>query len=140
MTPNEAIPPGGTIWQPEKAPAGPVSVVVSSADGVAYVYRNGIEIGRASVRGLHVKGSYVYSALADVDSQGRRSWLSVASVGGNPPNIKALAGQVNLDQQFLANTRALITPGTSLILTDRPVSITTHSGPKLSILTTADVP
>jgi len=140
MTPNEAIPPGGTIWQPEKAPAGPVSVVVSSADGVAYVYRNGIEIGRASVRGLHVKGSYVYSALADVDSQGRRSWLSIASAGGNPPNIKALIGHVNLDQQFLVNARALITPGTSLILTDKPVSITTHSGPRLSILTAADAP
>jgi hypothetical protein len=141
MTPNEAIPPGGTIWQPEKAPAGPVSVVVSSADGVAYVYRNGIEIGRASIGGLHgMKGSYVYSALADVDSQGRRSWLSIASAGGNPPNIKALIGHVNLDQQFLVNARALITPGTSLILTDKPVSITTHSGPRLSILTTADAP
>jgi hypothetical protein len=140
ITPGVAIPPGGTIWQPEKALAGPVSIVVSSADGVAYIYRNGIEIGRASVGGLHVKGSYVYSALADSDSQGRRSWLSITSVGGTPPNIKALVGQVNLDQQFLANARALITPGTSLILTDKPVTITTHSGPRLSILTTADVP
>jgi hypothetical protein len=141
MTPSAAIPRGGTIWQPEKALAGPVSIVVSSADGVVYVYRNGIEIGRTSVGGLHgVNGSYVYSALADVDSQGRRSWLSIASVGGTPPNIKALIGHVNLDQQFFANARALITPGTSLILTDRPVSITTHSGPRLSILTTADAP
>ena len=141
MTPSEAIAPGGTIWQPEKALAGPVSIVVSSADGVVYVYRNGIEIGRTSVGGLNgVKGSYVYSALAGVDAQGRRSWLSIASAGGSPTSIKLLIGQVKLDQQFLANARALITPGTSLILTDKPVSITTHSGPRLSILTTADVP
>ena len=135
-----AIPPGGNIWQPEKAPMGPVSIIVSSADGIAYVYRNGLEIGRASVGGIRgVKGSYVYSALADVDSQGRRSWLSIASVGGTPPNIRAVIGKVSIDPQFLANARALIIPGTSLILTDKPVTITTHNGSHLEILA-ADAP
>jgi len=139
IKPNEAIPPGGTIWQPKRAPTGPVSIVVSSADGVAYIYRNGIEIGRASVGGLHgVKGSYVYSANAAVDPQGRRSWLSIASVGGTPPNIRALIGKVQIDQQFLANARALIIPGSSLVLTDKPVTITTHNGSRLDVLAAGD--
>jgi len=137
---SQTIPPGGTIWQPGKALTGPVSVVVSSADGVAYVYRNGVEIGRATVGGIHgVKGSYVYSALADADAQGRRSWLSITSVGGTPPNIRALVTKVKIDKQFLANARALIIPGTSLILTDQPVTVTTHTGSHLDILA-ADAP
>ncbi len=36
-------------WHPEKSPEGPVSIVVSSADGRAVVLRNGIEIGSAPV-------------------------------------------------------------------------------------------
>jgi len=140
-TPGEVAPPGSVVWKPEKAPAGPVSIIVSSADGAAYVYRNGVEIGRAPVGDLRgVTGSYAYSALADVDAEGRRDWLSTAGVGGRAPNIKDLVKQVSVDQQFLASARALITPGTTLILTDAPVSVSTRSGPGFNILTTAATP
>ena len=140
-TPGEAAPTGGVVWKPAKAPAGPVSVIVSSADGAAYVFRNGIEIGRAPVAGLRgITGSYVYSALTQVDAEGRRDWLSLASVGGRPPKIKDLVKQVGVDPQFLANGRALITPGTTLILTDTPVSVSTRSGSGFNILTTAEAP
>src|SRR6202049_3693979 len=36
-------------WHPEKAPTGPLSIILSIPDKQAYVYRNGIEIGRAAV-------------------------------------------------------------------------------------------
>jgi L,D-transpeptidase catalytic domain len=36
-------------WHPEDAPTGPVSIILSTSDQKLYVYRNGIEIGRASV-------------------------------------------------------------------------------------------
>ena len=140
-TPGEIAPPGGVVWKPEKAPAGSVSIIVSSADGAAYVYRNGVEIGRAPVGGLGgVKGSYVYSALANVDADGRRDWLSTASVGSRAPNIKDLVKRARVDQQFIANARALITPGTTLIVTDAPVSVSTRSGSGFNILTTAETP
>ena len=140
-TPGEVAPQGGVIWKPEKAPAGPVSVIVSGADGAVYVYRNGIEIGRAPVGGVRgFTGSYVYSALANVDADGRRDWLSTASVGGRAPNIKDLVKRARVDQQFLANTRALISPGSTLILTDTPVSVSTRSGSGFNILTTAETP
>lgn len=45
-----------------------------------------------------------------------------------------------MDQQFLASARALITPGTTLILTDAPVSVSTRSGSGFNILTTAAMP
>jgi hypothetical protein len=134
-------PPGGFVWKPEKAPTGPVSIMISSADGAAYVYRNGVEIGRARIGGLRgVRGAHVYSALANVDAEGRRDWLSIMSVGGRAPSLKDLVKQVSVDQQFLAQARALITPGTTLILTDAPVSVSTRSGSGFNILTTAETP
>jgi hypothetical protein len=129
---------GGAVWHPEKSAAGPVSIIVSSADGAAYVYRSGVEIGVAPVRGLQsVMGLYVYSALAEIDADGRRNWFSTPVVGSNAPNIKELAKQVNVDPGFLASVRSLVTPGTTLILTDAPVNVSTRSGPGFGILTTA---
>ncbi len=128
--------PGVSVWQPERAPKGPVSIIVSVADGAGYIYRNGVEIGRAPVGKLgRIRGTYAYSALATKDSSGRRDWLSVASIGGRPPNLKELAGRMAVDPEFLADARALITPGTSLIVTDMPVNANTHSGSGFNILT-----
>jgi hypothetical protein len=133
---NDAPPRGAVVWRPELAPAGPVSIVFSAADGRAYVYRNGVEIGRAPVRGYGlISGTHAYSALATVDSRGRRDWITVASVGGRTPNIKELAEKIDIDPQFLANVRALVAPGASLIITDGPVDGATRSDPDFNIMT-----
>src|SRR6516162_8602316 len=69
-------------WHPEKAPTGPVSIILSTSNQEAYVYRDGIEIGRSAVpTGALGKGfgSYVYSALDKLDSTGRREWMSTTS-------------------------------------------------------------
>jgi hypothetical protein len=128
---------GGAVWTPEKASKGPVSIIVSAPDGAAYVYRNGMEIGRSPVGGIgRLSGSHVYSALASADTSGRRDWISTASVGGRSPNIQELAKRVAIPPDFLANVRALITPGTTLVLTDAPVNPRTHSDRGFNILTT----
>ena len=135
---SETAPAGAVMWKPDQAPEGPVSVILSAADGAAYVFRNGVEIGRAPVRGLEgISGSYAFSALAIVDSSGRRSWLSIASVGGATPNLTELASRIAVDPRFLADTRALITPGTSLIVTDAPAGADTRSGSDFNILTSS---
>jgi hypothetical protein len=126
----------GFKWMPDKAPKGPVSIIVSGADRAAYVYRNGVEIGRAPVSGLErLSGSYVYSALGSVDASGRRDWISTASIGGRAPNLKELANRASISPDFLADVRALITPGTTLVITDAPVSARTRSAPGFNILT-----
>jgi hypothetical protein len=128
---------GGAVWTPERAPKGPVSIVVSAPDGAAYVYRNGIEIGRAPIGGIaRLSGTHIYSALSAVDASGRRDWISTASVGGRSPNIPELVKRSAIPPDFLANVRALITPGTTLVLTDAPVSPRTHSERGFNILTT----
>src|ERR1700726_264357 len=73
---------GGAVWTPEKAPKGPLSIIVSAPDGAAYIYRNGIEIGQSPVGGIgRLSGSHVYSALSTIEASGRRDWISTASVG-----------------------------------------------------------
>jgi len=64
--------PAGFTWTPEKAPNGPVSVIVSTADRTGYVFRNGVEIGRASIGGVErLSGTHIYAALATVDASGK---------------------------------------------------------------------
>ena len=41
--------PGEYVWEPERAPEGPLLIVASVTEQVAYVYRNGIRIARSSV-------------------------------------------------------------------------------------------
>jgi hypothetical protein len=140
-TSSQPLPESGFIWAPQKATKGPVSIIVSATDGVAHVYRNGVELGRASVGGLSprmVSGTHVFSALATVDSDGQRDWLSSTSIGGRRPNIKDLAKRVAIPPAFQQDVRALITPGTTLIVTDQPVSPRSHSAPGFNILTAED--
>jgi len=41
--------PGEYVWEPERAPEGPLLIAASITEQVAYVYRNGIRIARSSV-------------------------------------------------------------------------------------------
>src|SRR4029077_5741847 len=90
-----ALAAGTFEWHPEQSPNGPGSVIFSIPDQQAYVYRNGIEIGRAAISTTGLTqdfGSHVYSALDKIDPNGRRQWMSTASFGpGRPPDIKELA-------------------------------------------------
>jgi L,D-transpeptidase-like protein len=132
-------PAGGFVWAPVKAPKGPLSVIMSAPDRRIYVYRNGVEIGRAPVIGLEsarLSGTNVYSADSTIDSSGRRDWIYTASVGKKAPNLKELEDRISIDPSFLQDVRALIEPGTTLILTNAPVGSQTHSGSAFNILTT----
>lgn len=146
--PKETVKPGllfssntGTAarefkWTPEKAPKGPVSIIISGADRAAYVYRNGVEIGRTPVSGVErLSGSYVFTALESFDSSGRREWISTASSGRRVPNLKDLANRVRISSDFDDDIRALITPGTTLVVTNLAVGTGTHSAPGFNILT-----
>ncbi len=141
--PATPLPAGGFEWQPEKSPEGAVSIIFSLPDGVAYVYRNGVQIGRTAFvldKRVRVGGNHVYSALAGVNAQGTRDWLAVTSIGGGgAPNVGILAKFTTIPPAFLDRVRAIITPGTTLILTDLPVSPQTRSEQDFRILTTEPV-
>jgi hypothetical protein len=139
--PAPALAPGQFVWTPEKSAEGPVSILFSSADSQAYVYRNGVEIGRAQIGGVDVtfpSGSYAYTALAITLPDGSRQWQALGSASGSPaPDLKALEKRLVIPQSFLAQARAVVSSGTTLIVTDQPVNGTTQSGSNFSILTTS---
>jgi L,D-transpeptidase catalytic domain len=123
-------------WSPEKAPKGPVSIIVSSADRAAYVYRNGAEIGRTRINPVaRLSGSYVYTALDAFDANGQREWMATVSNRGRAPNVTEVANQLGIPPEFDADMRGVITPGTSLVLTNLPVNAGTRSAPGFDILT-----
>ena len=45
---TEKLAVGNFVWEPERSPGGPVLIVVSIPEQIAYVYRNGIRIARTS--------------------------------------------------------------------------------------------
>jgi hypothetical protein len=49
----------------------------------------------------------------------------------------AIVSRIRIDLAFLARARALIVPGTTLIVTDAPVDASTKSGKDFNILTTS---
>src|SRR5204862_2214383 len=81
---SEPIAAGRFDWNPDNSPSGPVSVIVSSADKTVYVYRNGVEIGRAGVPNPQVirpLKDLVFSALQGTDSEGHLRLAEVTSTG-----------------------------------------------------------
>jgi hypothetical protein len=56
---NETPSSNEILWKPQIEPAGPISIIVSSADHTVYVYCNGVEIGRAPVKGWKTSPDYL---------------------------------------------------------------------------------
>jgi len=134
------LPSGGFEWKPEKSKEGPVSILFSSVDQRAYVFRNGVEIGRANIGGVEaakLSGSHVYAALDKVNSDGSHDWQTLGSADGSKsPDLKALSKKLAIPTEFLTQARAIVTPGATMILTDQPVNRSTKSGTDFKILTT----
>ena len=136
---SEPIPAGQFDWNPDKSPTGPVSVIVSSADKTAYVYRNGVEIGRAGIPNIQVVAplnDLVFSALRGTDADGHLRWAEVSASGESKSNENIfLASQKSgSPAAFLDKAKAIMAPGATLIFTDRSVDSTTQSAPNFQIL------
>src|SRR5216110_2558532 len=126
-------------WNPDKSASGPVSLLVSSADKTLYVYRNGVEIGRAGIPNWQAVSSLndrVFSALNGLDEQGHLRWVEVTSAGkdSSSQSLFLAAQKSQLPTEFLSNAKEVITPGTTIIVTDRPVDPTSQSPTGFQIL------
>jgi L,D-transpeptidase catalytic domain len=136
---SEPIAAGKFEWDPDKSPSGPVSMIVSSADKTAYVYRNGVEIGRAGIPNPQFALSLddrVFSALSGLDAEGHLRWVEVTSAGqeGSSQSLFLEAQKSGIPSEFLTKAREVIAPGTTIIFTDKPVDPTTQSPTGFQIL------
>jgi hypothetical protein len=141
-------------WQPKKAPRGPLSIVVSTADRRALVYRNGVEIGRARLtladaRRQHSTHAYVMQAGQGAGAspvapeRPAHRWVAVSipgHAGGSSAAVDpAQGGFFRLPAAFAAALYAALEPGATLLVTDAPVLPAKTTNVALNILN-ADPP
>ena len=108
--------PGEFIWSPEASPSGPLVMVISLDEQLAYVYRNGLRIGVSTVS-TGKKGKEtptgVFTILqkqkdhksslyddAPMPFMQRLTWDGVALHAGNLPGFPASHGCVRLPYEF----------------------------------------
>jgi hypothetical protein len=136
---SEPLAAGKFDWNPDASPSGPVSMIVSSADKTVYVYRNGIEIGRAGIPNPQVVSPLndrVFTALQGTDANGHIRWIQVTTKGkeGADQGMFVAAQKSGLPTDFISNVKGVIAPGTTIVFTDRPVDPTTQSSTSFQIL------
>ncbi len=147
-TPALALAGDRFLWEPQKAPQGPVSVVISGPDRRMYVYRNGILIGESAVKISDPQkplGAGVFVALEGftrepspfAPDRPQRRWMAV----GLPSHKGQLAMRLDIGErvhppaQFSRRVYELLQPGASLVITDRPAMSATRTQPGFRIMT-----
>lgn len=108
--------PGDYVWHPERAPDGPVAIIVSLPDQLVHVYRNGIRIGVSTCstgKPGHATPAGVFTILqkdkdhhsstyddAPMPNMNRITWSGVALHAGNLSGYPASHGCIRLPMKF----------------------------------------
>ncbi len=103
-------------WYPDRAPEGPVSVILSGADQRAIVLRNGIVIGSApaEIQGrINRTSAYL---LNGVDAQGR-VWVRIGLPGQSAGASEALRDRIRVPDAFRRLVDPVMTIGATVIVT-----------------------
>jgi L,D-transpeptidase catalytic domain len=135
--------PGQYVWEPERAPEGPLLVVASITEQVAYVYRNGICIARSSVstgRPGHRTPTGVFTILerevhhtssiykgAEMPYMERVTWGGIALHAGDLPGYPDSHGRVRLPLEFSKLLFGVTMKGATVIIADQ------HSAPATTV-------
>jgi len=134
-------------WEPEKSPEGPVSIMLSAADQRVIVIRNGIEIGRSRAivsdpgRALGTHAFIVEAGEGQGESvllkgAAARNWMAVPMPGYGDTGTDlshVVGGRVHMPQDFSRQLYPLLTPGTTLLVTDAPV-LEENSGTQMTVM------
>jgi hypothetical protein len=113
-------------WQPELAPAGPVTILVSSHDQRLMVMRNGKLIGRGRIQipPGRVSGDHALQ-FTGFDAQQRTHWTYVSVPGQEQLKGRALdfsgARDLKISPEYLKRVRSVLTPGATMLITDAAI-------------------
>lgn len=136
-------------WQPETSPTGPVSIVMSAADQRVLVYRNGMEIGRAKLALSQPEIPLGTHAFIMQDGRGTGAspiakgapahrWIAVGVPGhageDKQPLDPSQIDRVRLPPEFAKAVYGILTPGTTLLVTDAPVLEERTTGVALNVM------
>ncbi len=144
-TARSKLAPGQYEWHPGRSPSGPVLVVVSIDDQMAYVYRNGIEIARSTVstgREGKETPTGVFTILqrkvehessiyegAQMPYMQRLTWGGIAMHAGDLPGYPASAGCVRLPLEFSEKIYSVMGMGGTVVITRRGTTPARSSRP-----------
>jgi hypothetical protein len=107
-------------WQPDLAPTGPMTIVISKKDQQIVVLRNGVEIGRSAAQiNDNDVGSHVITLTAGSD--GKLHWVYVGLPGHDDDKGRELdeatINRVRMPRTFYEAVHALLVPGTTVLVT-----------------------
>lgn len=111
-------------WYPDLSPSGPTSIVISTGDQQVVVLRNGIEIGRA--KAVVQQQSTEAQVLTLTEARGGKSeWIQVGVTNLADEQAEIISTQgverMHLPAAFVANMRSIMTPGTTVLVTQASV-------------------
>jgi hypothetical protein len=131
-TPIQSLRPGEFIWEGGVAPEGPVVVVVSLPEQMAYVYRNGVRIGVTTAstgKAGHGTPTGVFTILnkdkdhhsktygnAPMPYSERLTMDGVALHAGGLPGYPSSHGCVHLPSEFARLLFGITQPGTTVVI------------------------
>ena len=112
-------------WQPHLSPTGPTSIIVSTGDQVVVVLRNGVEIGRA--RASLQQDTTESQVLTLTGGTGRKAqWIQVGVRDVAPEDAAIISTRgieaMQLPAEFVTHMRSVMTPGTTVLVTQASVS------------------
>jgi hypothetical protein len=103
-------------WNPSRAPEGPLSIVISSADRRLVVLRQGIVIGSLPVE---IDGTIERTSAFLLDSvvNGERNWVRIALGGPGEPTSEQLRGRIHISEEFRRLVDPVVKIGTTVVVT-----------------------
>ena len=142
-----SLKPGEYLWMPELAPQGPVVIVVSLPEQMAYVYRNGVRIGVSTISSgkkgnetptgvftILQKRKEHYSNLYDnapMPFMQRLTWDGIALHAGKLPGYPASHGCVRLPKPFAEKLFTVTDYGMTVVVADEASTAPTVAYPGL---------
>lgn len=105
-----------TMWRPDLASDGPVSIVISVADRRIVILRNGTLIGSAPVA---ITGRITRTSafmLHRVDEAGRH-WLQIPLPGFLAGESENPRGRIEIAEPFRRDAEAILRPGATVVVT-----------------------
>jgi hypothetical protein len=147
VAPRTKLRPNEYTWHPQTSPKGPVLVVISLPEQQAYVYRNGLLIGRTTIssgRAGHRTPTGVFTVLekqrrhysniykgAAMPYMERLTWGGIALHGGKLPGYPDSHGCVRLPKEFSELLFGVTKVGTTVVVANEKSNsaLVTHPGP-----------
>ncbi len=110
-------------WTPEKSPAGPVTIVMSTDNQRVVVYRNGMEIGRSKVTvadGFEIGTRALQYAGTGPDGETRWIYIPLPGYAREKTQIdeKTAMQLIRIPEDFSRLVHSVIGPGTTVLATN----------------------